>query len=109
LTNIFNPTESYYSIDEDGDFCEWEDFYQSYPHLFQKLEWWQERNLEELPKYIKYMIGDKNGAVYKIESWNLLKGYALCERGEDYPLYLMKKGVLPATKEEYDLYKSIRP
>lgn len=24
----------------------------TYPHLFQKLEWWQERKLEEMPEYI---------------------------------------------------------
>lgn len=28
-------------------------FYDKYPHLFRKLEWWEERNIEDMPGYVK--------------------------------------------------------
>jgi len=28
-------------------------FFIDYPHLFKRLEWWEERTLEEMPKYVK--------------------------------------------------------
>lgn len=28
-----------------------------YPHLFKKLEWWEERDKSEMPKYVKYREG----------------------------------------------------
>ncbi len=29
------------------------DFYDKFPHLFQKLEWWEERKIEDMPMYLK--------------------------------------------------------
>lgn len=28
-------------------------FYDNYPHLFKKLEWWEDRKPEEMPEYVK--------------------------------------------------------
>lgn len=78
----------------------------NYPHLFQKLEWWQERAESDLPEYIQYVRDGKKLACYKIHGWNIENAYAICERGEDYPLYLQKHTV-PATLEEYNQYQSL--
>jgi hypothetical protein len=52
-----------------------------YPHLFKRLEWWEERTVEEMPKYIKFIadyMDFKKGSVYLFENW----GDQLFERGE---------------------------
>lgn len=66
-----------------------------YPHLFKKLEWWEERKPEEMPEYIKFTedyIGFKRGQVY-----------ATCENWTDdiddsCDIYFMKDKL---SKEEY--------
>lgn len=29
-------------------------YYNKYPHLFQPLQWWEDRKPEEMPEYVKY-------------------------------------------------------
>ena len=70
-----------------------------YPHLFSLLPWWEERSESELPEYIKY----GKGAVYKVFGWNIEDGYALGEKGEDYPLWLQPH-VTPSDETEYQQY-----
>jgi len=36
-------------VENDFDSFDLKDF----PNIFQKMEWWEERNLEDLPKYLK--------------------------------------------------------
>jgi len=36
----------------------------TYPHLFRKLEWWEERAIEDMPEYVK--IEDK---IIKVKKW----------------------------------------
>jgi hypothetical protein len=47
-----------------------------YPHLFQKLEWWQERKIDEMPEYI-----ETGGAVRKFKQLHKDWGIQLY----DYP------------------------
>lgn len=85
-----------------------------FPEIFQPLEWWQERDKKELPKYVK----DEKG-VYKVKEWHtelapkctvyinpkIHTGYMDYTR--ECPLY---SEMLPATKEEYDNYlKTAKP
>ena len=70
-----------------------------YPAIFKPLAWWEDRDDKDMPLYIKY----GEGAVYKITGWNIEKGYALCERGEDYPLWIQHH-VMPVTEAEYTQY-----
>jgi len=70
------------------------------PHLFRPMPWWEGRKIEDMPEYVKY----GHGAVYKIIEWRENKDYgiyAICERGEDYPL-IMQPNTHPATREEYE-------
>lgn len=79
-----------------------------YPHLFKKLEWWEERKPEEMPEYVK--AKDSSGEVSKVIE-HFSKPYA---SKPNHPVckveYLINGArefyyeLLPATKEEYDNY-----
>lgn len=89
---------------------------EKYPAIFKKLEWWEEREIEDMPEYLK----DDNG-VYKCRNWHYqsrkspdliaLEIYNFePERSgsgwsEKYLLTIRYKNILPATKEEYDAYE----
>lgn len=34
--------------------------FDEYPHLFKKLEWWQERDLKDMPTHIKHKYTDED-------------------------------------------------
>lgn len=89
-----------------------EDFFKTFPHLFKKLEWHQERHIEDLPLYLK----DKD------RIWKL-KGWVTDMIGSPYPInfvdkegdtdqfcsiawHFRKDRMMPATEEEYNNYKS---
>lgn len=46
IGNIINAG----NVEWPENYCEWLD---NFPHLFKKLEWWEERNENELPAWIK--------------------------------------------------------
>lgn len=80
----------------------------NYPHLFQKLEWWQDRDEKDLPEYIR--LNQK--MVVKVDTHfaNYITLYGkpsflaiMDEKTKyEYPYDIVK----PATKEEYDNYIS---
>lgn len=72
-------------------------FFDSYPHLFKKLEWWEERKIEELPKYVK---SKRTGVVYGLVLDYIKKSMWLdsCE------LTLNLSAYAPTTREEYNQY-----
>ena len=50
---------------------------QLYPHLFRKLEWWEDRQEKDLPKYLRYEGCDffrlsypAKGTIVKVESYS---------------------------------------
>ena len=55
-------------------------FYDCFPNIFKKLNWWEKRNLEDLPKYF---IGKHRGdGVYtKTDAWIM---------GELYPIAIVE-------------------
>lgn len=89
--------------------------FDDYPHLFQKLEWWQERKPEEMPRYLKDKSGNKVYSVYKHFSCTYPQAIRTGESdffddpncwlrehdyAQNYSFYL------PATLEEYNQYQS---
>lgn len=79
-------------------------FLNEYPHLFRKLEWWEERKESDLPKYVK----DKN-EVFEIHiksngSLDLHPTSELAGTTNNQILHLTD--ILPATKEEYETFKN---
>lgn len=85
--------------------------FDKYPHLFKKLEWWEERDVKDYPEYVKLFFDNRNQYVHKVEEWldeTNIHGDPLYE-------YLNRVGtrmsacvreLLPATEQEYQDYKS---
>jgi hypothetical protein len=69
--------------------------FDKYPHLFRKLEWWEERKPEEMPLYVK----DKYNQVHKVVY--AAKLGADLEKGYSCSWNMLE----PATEQEYVTYK----
>lgn len=83
--------------------------FKNYPHLFRKLEWWEDRNTEDMPEYLKYFDEDgKLEFVLKVEKYKSHKDSGLfwCFEyfweNEPDVKRMSLTGWIPATKEEYD-------
>jgi hypothetical protein len=83
-----------------------------YPHLFYKMQWWEERKDEDLPPYLRIF-----DVVWKVDKWahGIVErqpiAYSDSEKGrKDHFLsvtwYFNKANSLPATQEEYEHYLS---
>lgn len=89
--------------------------FEPYPHLFQPLQWWEERPIEELPLYVRFGEKGKQYAIYKIIEWNPehamedFKPWGYAERPKDYFISLRFPNNFPATREEYDNYQHSKP
>lgn len=46
-------------------------FFENYPHLFKRLEWWEEREISALPQYIKE---SNTGKIGKVFEWHCIGG-----------------------------------
>lgn len=54
---------------------------EEYPHLFRKMNWWELRTEEQMPKKLKSLAHDR-GDIYEIELWDMqnLYGYIDVEK-----------------------------
>lgn len=95
ITNLEFPLEGKNLITE---------FAENMPHLFQRLNWWDDREVNEMPEYLK--IKDR---VYRIAIWEKYFGWLPVERDpidESFRLaHHFDKG-LPATEQDYLNYKN---
>jgi hypothetical protein len=73
-----------------------------YPCLFKKLEWWQEREIKDLPDYVRWINGD----VSKVLAWEYHHFFGL--RLHTITSWYSVKGsqLIPSTKEEYEVHLS---
>lgn len=71
-----------------------------YPAIFQKLEWWENRDVDDMPKYVKRL---DDGAIIKTDKWFLVGG-DMRWHTENKFVTMSAKTCLPATKEEYNTY-----
>lgn len=81
----------------------------AYPHLFKKLEWWEERDgFADFPKYVKLVLNGRIQFMHKVQEW---KGY----NSHGQPLYdfvnkanylspFCVSGLMPATEQQYTDY-----
>ena len=80
-----------------------------YPHLFKKLEWWEEREEKDMPEYVKHKIDSE---VYKLQKQSeTTPSDAYCIKRasigtESYYQWVSLYDLLPATYEEYEQYLS---
>jgi len=76
-------------------------FYDKYPHLFRKLEWWEERKPEDMPEYLKTIHHD--GRIYKAIEHNIKASNGLGFINEN-GLRKSYCNYLPTTLEDYTHY-----
>lgn len=79
---------------------------ENYPAIFQPLKWWEERNIEDLPEYIKnvdgvYKLLGRAGGSKEMMRWMVVPNFP--EYGEEFS-YILDNRMEPATKEDYDIF-----
>lgn len=107
----FSPNEII-ELDETGDTIYYEDYGRlrittaSYPHLFKTLEWWEDRNEDDLPKYLKEVETGKVDKVVRYFIDSRLPCFYTGEiekkgkwKGSETPFNL--RAMIPATEAEY--------
>ena len=71
LVRIKKATEDLYDGDENayvGGIFLYE--LEKYPHLFRKMNWWEKRNKEDMPKRVM-SLADNKKSTYDIEEWDM--------------------------------------
>lgn len=84
------------------------EYFDKYPHLFRRLEWWERRKEEEMPEYVH--LTDKElmfHGIFKVKEWNYLTddniaGFDTEIEGEEIHMYMYD--TIPATEAEYNEY-----
>lgn len=78
-----------------------------HPHLFRKLEWYEERTVEEMPKYLKHRIdiNSENWTYEKVTKWDLKRKLGFINNSDreccDLGLWGAEQNYQPATEKEY--------
>lgn len=87
-----------YEIDlSDGHGVDFEMTCKKYPHLFRKLEWWEERAIEDMPEYVKQR---SDGKVCRITNWhNKIKLFPVGTDSRN--IQHASDEVIPITEDEY--------
>lgn len=74
-----------------------------YSAIFKKLEWWEERKVEDMPEYVKSIV---NNAVHKVLQY---KDSVVALSYENAPtnvqMFESICSLIPSTKEEYEKQK----
>lgn len=103
----------YENDDEDSGVTIWK--ISDFPHLFEPLPWWKDRDVKDMPEYVRFTdnyMDFKKGQVFECDNWMTPKeGQALCigfktGAGEHNKCAVPagRAHLEPATKEEYDNY-----
>ena len=72
-----------------------------FPHLFKRLEWWEERKPDDMPEYVK----NNNGEVMKVTKWEAHLTVVIFEPPTDNGWnQCYTKDILPATLQQYTEY-----
>jgi len=51
----------------------WIEYKEKFPHLFKKLNWWEHRSVEDMPKKLVSNMPHNTGEIKFVESWHLDK------------------------------------
>lgn len=81
-----------------------ENFLNKYPHLFKRLEWWEDRLRKDMPEYIKWILGNKV-TVVKVDSWTIKDDVVywwITDKDGNERAIKIEGSDQPATKEEYE-------
>jgi len=99
-----DDTGTVYEIDlSDGYGIDFEMTCKKYSHLFRKLEWWEEREVSEMPEYLK---DTSDGIVYKVEYRARGTNNIEYRIGISWISLHFGTHVKPATEQDYLNYKN---
>lgn len=86
-----------------GDFVLSPEWFDKYPHLFRKLQWYEKRDIKDMPEYVKYVDSNELNRLSEKE-WEGM--FSFINNNDSIGCQLLKKlnKALPATKSEYDNY-----
>jgi hypothetical protein len=76
------------------------EWYKKYPKIFRELQYWEFREVTEMPEYLKH-----GNLIFKVElaEYNIEKAYCRLPSGNALWLEYCQ----PSTKEEYDSYMEL--
>lgn len=94
FTETLDDSVNYFSIS----------VFETWLHLFKKLAWWEERSIEDLPKYVKIVQPDYHYSVQEAYKWDIGIGYV---KTKEWDAAQSLKIFEPATFEEHQSHKSI--
>lgn len=81
--------------------------FDKYPHLFQKLPWYAERKIEDMPEYIKCITECRipENTILKA-NWETYDSYPsiVAHRGLRPDFWIEAKHFIPSTQTEYDQF-----
>lgn len=69
-----------------------------YPHLFRHLEWWEDRDVKDMPEYVKLKAGSR---VYKLSDANERYDYGFMFDGKFTEHHVAFAQTLPSTETEF--------
>jgi len=79
-----------------------------YPHLFRRIEWWEYRAIEDMPRYVKKSFSKEVIKIDEISNLKLMisKGFVMDEDTAEVTAFSSSffNNYIPATKSEYDNY-----
>jgi len=84
----------------------WHEVMDKMPHLFRKLEWWQQRHQYELPIFVKLnpessiTTIDNDNIVYKVNKYLFEPGDIWIKQDSGTEIHISH--LLPATEKEYN-------
>lgn len=102
---FYNEKENQW-YNDNGKSYKYEAYYEGYPHLFRKLNWWEKRKKEDMPKKLK-SLASKNKPdfdiekeeVFEIIDWEMngMMGFLNIERREvcDLEIFTPEYGYIP--------------
>jgi hypothetical protein len=73
-------------------------YFDKFPSVFKPLQWWEHRELSELPEYVKMVHKNYEYSVQKVSKWDTETGYIITE---DWGSYQHLKYFQPATETDY--------
>lgn len=83
---------------------------EAYPHIFKPIQWWEERELPQLPEYVRrittplFKSSPQFGEVLKVARWVRMNDGSFYAFPDKYETEWLASNFEPSTKEEYEQY-----
>lgn len=106
LKPIKNATNNWYFIEKEYEPVLLLEVIEKYSHLFKKLQWFEKRNEEEMPKYLKHTLSDKSTTYHKVKSYDLSNPKFIEWKFDDkewgnFGMWAKDFNYMPCSEEEY--------